>query len=195
MGVSLTLSPEDRRYLLDIARESIAHGLSHGCALRPDATQAPEALRAPGASFVTLKRRAELRGCIGSLDPQRPLIEDIAHNAWAAAFRDPRFPPLIAPERVGLSIAISVLGLPEPLPCKTRDELLARLRPGTDGLIVIDGRHRATYLPIVWEQLPDSERFVASLFEKAGLAPNHWSETLRFARYTTESFGDPESGR
>jgi AmmeMemoRadiSam system protein A len=112
----------------------------------------------------------------------------VAEHAYAAAFDDPRFPRLTPAERDGLSIHISVLGSPEPVPCRTEQELLSALRPGVDGLILRDGEHRATFLPTVWTQLDDPFVFVSQLKYKAALPLDYWSETIRFCRYTTESF-------
>lgn len=172
--------------LVAIAAAAIAHGLVHGEAPAPRPAGYPDALRRPGASFVTLMLERELRGCIGSLTPARPLVEDLALNAYAAAFRDPRFPPLAVTETDRLDLEIAVLNPLEPLPCGSRQELLARLRPQVDGLVLEDGtRHRATFLPKVWEDLPQTEEFLRALWRKAGLAPAYWSATLRFSRYTT----------
>jgi len=147
----------------------------------------PAALSAPGASFVSLHRRGALRGCMGSLEARRPLAEDVAGNARAAAFLDPRFPP-VAPEEIAeLELEISVLGPARPLPAASEAELVAALRPGVDGLVLREGGRRATYLPSVWTQLPDPAEFVRQLKRKAGLPPDHWSPTLGFDRYEVES--------
>ncbi len=179
---------ESRRLLKEVARASIEHGLRHGRPLQPDPADYPPPLRERRASFVTLKRGGELRGCIGSLEAGRPLVVDVAHNAYAAAFRDPRFPPLQPEELRDLEISLSVLSPPEPLAFESEGDLLARLRPGVDGLILTDGHHRGTFLPSVWEQLPDPADFLRQLKLKAGLPPDHWSPGLRVERYTTESW-------
>jgi AmmeMemoRadiSam system protein A len=147
----------------------------------------PAALVAPGASFVSLHRRGALRGCMGSLEARRPLAEDVAGNARAAAFLDPRFPPVEPEELSELELEISVLGPARPLPAASEAELVAALRPGVDGLVLREGGRRATYLPSVWTQLPDAAEFVRQLKRKAGLPPDHWSATLRFDRYEVES--------
>lgn len=145
--------------------------------------------RRPGASFVTLTEAGALRGCIGSLEAWRPLIDDVRANAVAAAFQDPRFPPLSAEELDRIAIEVSVLTPPEPLPAMDRVALLARLRPGIDGVIVRDDRGRqATFLPQVWEQLPDGEQFLLHLKLKGGIAPTADDSTLRYARYQVEKF-------
>lgn len=182
------ISVADRRILIDVARQSIRHGLDTGRPLAVDCNAYPETLGHPAATFVTLETGGELRGCIGRLEAQRPLVEDIAENAFAAAFRDSRFPPLTAAEWPALDIHISVLTPAEPLPVAGESELLATLRPGRDGLILEDGRRRATFLPSVWESLPDKEEFLAHLKLKAGMATDYWSPSLRFYRYETENF-------
>ncbi len=168
-----------------LAWDSIHHGLRHGRPLEPRPEDYPEALRAPGASFVTLERGGRLRGCIGSLEARRPLVVDVAHNAFSAAFQDPRFPPLQPSELDGLDLHISILTPPEPLPVTSEEDLLARIEPGRDGLILEEGPHRGTFLPAVWEQLPDPRQFVRHLKMKAGLPPDYWSPQIRVSRYRT----------
>jgi len=181
----------ERAILLEVAARSIAHGLEHRRPLDLDPDTYPEPLRAIRATFVTLERRAALRGCIGVLEACRPLVADVAQNAFAAAFEDPRFPPLNAEEYPDLVIKLSILTPAEPLVFGSESELLAQLRPGIDGLILSDQGRRGTFLPSVWEQLPNPRDFLAHLKRKAGLPSGHWSETLRVARYETESFGAP----
>jgi len=177
-----------QQQLLDIAEASIRHGLDYGQALLPKSDKLPAPLRQPGASFVTLKSRGELRGCIGSLSPRRPLASDVAENAYAAAFSDTRFPPLREQELDGLELHISILGAAEAMQFASEAQLLEQLRPGTDGLILEEGLRRGTFLPSVWEQLPRPELFLRHLKQKAGLPPDYWSDTLQVSRYTTESF-------
>lgn len=175
----------ERERLLGLAWEAIRRGRdAPGPGL--DLAQLPPELGAPGASFVTLHRRGELRGCMGSLEPRRPLAEDVAGNARAAAYFDPRFPPVEPAELAELELEISVLGTARPLPAASEAELVAALRPGVDGLVLHEGPRRATFLPSVWSQLPDPAQFVRQLKRKAGLAPDHWSPTLRFERYEVE---------
>jgi len=187
-------SAGERTGLLKVALASIEAGLETGLPLRVNPEAYPPALSARGASFVTLKRNGELRGCIGSLAPVSSLLEDVAHNAFAAAFRDPRFPALAAAELEDLEIGISVLGPTEPVEFKSETELLGMLRPGIDGLVLQDGRHRGTFLPAVWESLPKPADFLCHLKQKAGLPGNYWSDTLKIERYTTESFGATVAG-
>lgn len=176
----------DGARLLAIAQASLAHGLRHGGALPLDTGAESPALRAPGASFVTLRTAADaLRGCIGTLEPLRALAADVAENAWRAAFRDPRFPPLAAREAGALRLSISLLGVPERLAAASEAELLARLEPGRDGLILAFGGRRATFLPEVWDALPAPAEFLAALKHKAGLPPGFWSDRLEAFRYAT----------
>jgi len=180
-------APEHRRTLLELAGAAIEKGLGGGrLAVRAD--DYPEPLRAPRATFVTLHLDAQLRGCIGTLEARRALVEDVAYNARAAAFDDPRFPPLAHAEFGRLEIHISVLSAPEPLSCESEDELLRRLRPQVDGLILEERARRATFLPSVWEQLPDPREFLRQLKHKAGLPADYWSRTLRVSRYTVQAF-------
>jgi AmmeMemoRadiSam system protein A len=183
------LTPDEREVLLDLALRSIEHGLDEGRALPVRPEDYPERLHAERATFVTLHRGGLLRGCIGHLEAFQPLVRDVADNAWAAAFRDPRFPPLGRGEMPGLRLHISVLSPPQPLTFDSEAGLLAQIRPGVDGLILQDGMARGTFLPSVWESLPRVEDFWVHLKRKAGLPARHWSATLRVFRYQTESFG------
>ncbi len=182
------LAPQDRRVLRAIALESIESGLASRRPLEVLAESYSPALREPGATFVTLKSEGRLRGCVGSLQARRALVEDVARNAFAAAFRDSRFPPLARSELPSLELHISRLTPPTPLPARSREELLGAMLPGVDGLVLEDPPYRATFLPQVWEALPDPRQFLAELCLKAGLAPDHWSETLRWSRYRVEEF-------
>jgi AmmeMemoRadiSam system protein A len=185
-GVS-PLAPLDGARLLAIAQASLAHGLAHGRALSLDAAAESPALRAPGASFVTLRAGGELRGCIGTLEPVRALAADVAENAYRAAFHDPRFPPLGAGEAGALALSISLLGAPERIAAQSERELALRLEPGRDGLILALGTRRATFLPDVWEALPAPAEFIAALKRKAGIPPGFWSERVEAFRYQTSS--------
>ncbi len=178
----------ERALLNEIALASIRHGLQTGRPAQVKLDALPHKLKQPGAAFVTLNRNGQLRGCIGSLEAHRPLAEDVAENAFAAAFRDPRFAPLSAPELDGLSLHISVLGQPEPMRFSSEADLVRQLRPGRDGLILEDGHHRGTFLPSVWESLPEPRDFLRHLKQKAGLPPDYWSDSLRVSRYDTESW-------
>lgn len=170
--------------LLDLARRAIVTGFS-GERLRIVPGDHPVTLRGHRASFVTLQRRGRLRGCIGSLEARWSLVEDIAWNAFNAAFKDPRFPPLGAAEMSDTEVHLSVLSPPVPLPVNSEADLLRELRPGVDGLILSEGARRSTFLPSVWAQLPTPAEFVRQLKLKAGLDATHWSDALSFQRYTT----------
>lgn len=181
------LDTGERRQLLDIARQSIEQGLHGGQPLRVSQDDLPPRLRKTGGTFVTLRRHGELRGCIGTLEPYQPLAQDVAEHAFAAAFRDPRFPPLRADELDDLTIDIAILGPPEELVFEDEADLVRRLRPGVDGLILQEGARRGTFLPSVWEQLPEPAEFLRQLKRKAGLPADHWSDTLRVWRYQVET--------
>ena len=149
------------------------------------------AWRKTAATFVTLTRGGRLRGCIGSLMAHRTLLDDLLHNAAAAAFGDPRFSPLGAAELADTRVEVSLLSAPQALPPLSEPEVLSRLRPGVDGVILSDGPHRATYLPQVWAQLPDPAEFLANLKEKAGLPRGHWGPQTRLQTYTVEKWKEP----
>ncbi len=189
-GSSNSYSEKERRILLETARRSILHGLEQQKPLSVDLSRYPESLREKRATFVTLHLDNRLRGCIGTLEAVRPLIQDIACNAWAAAFSDPRFPPLSRAEFDSIEIEISILSPPEPVEFRSEAELLRQIRPGVDGLILEDDGYRGTFLPNVWESLPEPQEFIQHLKQKAGLPANYWSDTLKVYRYTTESFGE-----
>jgi AmmeMemoRadiSam system protein B/AmmeMemoRadiSam system protein A len=179
---------ERGRVLLAHARASIAE------ALRLIALPAPEHafLNQPGATFVTLRKAGDLRGCIGSLSPRRLLREDVRANARAAAFDDPRFDPLVAEEYGEIDVEVSVLSASTPLPVASEADLYARLRPGIDGLVLELGHRRSTFLPQVWDTLAAPRDFVGELKRKAGLPRDFWSAELRFARYTVEKFTEEQ---
>ena len=182
------LTKENQLLLRDLAYQSIRHGLDTGQALEIDIAQYPAELQTKKATFVTLHRNNELRGCIGILKPVRPLAEDVAYNAWAAAFSDSRFIPLSAKELDDLDIHISILGTPEEMDFTSEDDLVKQIRPGIDGLIMEEGFNKGTFLPSVWESLTDSHTFLNHLKLKAGLPANHWSNNIKVMRYTVEEF-------
>jgi AmmeMemoRadiSam system protein A len=170
--------------LLALARRAVTAAAAGEAPPAPLA-DLPPALAAAGAAFVTLTRRGELRGCIGSAAAWRPLAEDVLENAYKSALADPRFPPLSADELDGLEIFISVLSPPEPISARDEAELLAALRPGEDGLIIEDGGRRALFLPSVWEHLGEPRQFLAHLKLKAGLPADHWSPDFAARRFRT----------
>ena len=177
-----------RQQMLQLAREAIRRDLEGDTPFNPDLQIFPASLQQRGACFVTLNLRGALRGCIGSLAAHRPLVEDITSNARAAAFHDPRFQPLTPEEYENLEIHLSILSPPTPMKVASRAELLAAIRPGVDGLVIKEHGRQATYLPSVWQQLPDPEQFVFELRRKAGLAGDGWSEETEVLRYGTEEF-------
>jgi MEMO1 family protein len=177
-----------RQHMISVARSAIEAGLKSGKPSPPASDQNSDWAQQQGAAFVTLEKGGKLRGCIGSLTAHRPLINDIAENAFAAAFRDPRFPKLTEAEYGHLDISISVLSEPEPLPVTDEADLLDKMRPGVDGLILQSGRRRGTFLPQVWQQLPQKRVFLAHLKTKAGFAADYWPDDVKIWRYTTESF-------
>jgi len=179
------LGEQELRALLDLARRSIRAGLGVPW-LEFDLDALPERLRAPGASFVTLTREGRLRGCMGKLEAARPLAEDVAGNARAAAFFDPRFPPLGPDELDALEVEVSVLSPAEPVAAASETELVGSLRPRIDGVIVESGGRRATFLPAVWSTLPEPREFLAQLRRKAGLGETPFEPAQRYARYTVE---------
>lgn len=172
--------------LLELARASIHHGLREGRSLSVALEGVAAALVMPRASFVTLKRGRSLRGCIGSLEAWRPLAVDVAENAFAAAFRDPRFPPVRADEVDDLAIHLSLLTPAVAMTFSSEADLLAQLQPGVDGLILQEGSARGTFLPSVWAELPTPQLFLAHLKRKAGLLPDYWSSSVCIWRYKTE---------
>lgn len=179
-----------RRTLLKLARDSIGHGLRTGRPLDTEPSDYPEPLQQQRATFVTLHRAGSLRGCIGHLEAITPLVRDVVNNAFAAAFRDPRFPALRAEELSDVRIDISILSLPQSIAFSSEQDLIRQLQPGSDGLILEDKQARGTFLPSVWDTLPNPRDFLLHLKQKAGLPPDYWSDTLKIARYHTESFGD-----
>ncbi|GMQ90392.1 MAG: hypothetical protein BMS9Abin10_0764 [Gammaproteobacteria bacterium] len=180
------LSPADRRALLQLAETSIEKGLG-GERLRVEPGDYSPVLQQPGASFVTVRIRRELRGCIGTLEHERVLVIDVVKNAYAAAFRDPRFAPLSRAEFKHLHVHISVLGRPQPIEFTCERDLVEQLRPGVDGIILQEGSCRATFLPAVWESLPEPQEFMQQLKCKAGLAADYWSDKITVQRYIAES--------
>ena len=174
--------------LLAHARAAIAE------ALQLAALPAPEHafLQRPGASFVTLRQGRDLRGCIGSLQARRALGADVRANAVAAAFDDPRFAPLSSAEYTEIDIEVSLLSAAAPLPVASEADLHAQLRAGVDGLILELGHRRSTFLPQVWDSLPQARDFVDELKRKAGLPRDFWSAELRFWRYSVEKFTERE---
>jgi AmmeMemoRadiSam system protein A len=180
--------------LLALARRSIAAALGLPAAPMPPAANGEEGssfLAEPGACFVTLSRQGRLRGCVGSVRAYRPLEEDVVGNARAAAFADPRFPPVTREEWPEIALEVSLLEKPRPLPAATEEDALRALQPGRDGVILALGdRASATFLPQVWEALPEPRRFLAELRQKAGLPAHFWSPELRLWVYRVEKWDE-----
>ncbi|MBT9591250.1 MAG: AmmeMemoRadiSam system protein B [Thiobacillus sp.] len=175
--------------LLKLARSGIASKLGHAAAFVNPAGWLTE----PGASFVTLTRQGELRGCIGTLEAHRPLGVDVRENAVAAAFRDPRFTPLILAEFEEIRVEVSLLSPSEALVVESEADALAALRPNVDGVVFEYGHYRSTFLPQVWEQLPEPAEFMAHLKRKAGLAADFWEDQVRLSRYTVSKWKEVAS--
>jgi len=183
----MRLDREEKRLLLDVARRAI-EGALRGRVRPPAPASLPPRLLEPGASFVTLRRGGRLRGCIGSLEPRRPLALDVHQNALAAAFKDPRFPPLSGEEWPETELEVSVLSRPEPLAYSGYADLRRKIGPGM-GLVLAHPRGRATYLPEVWRDLPDPDLFLESLARKAGLPTSVYDDPrTRVWTYTADAF-------
>ncbi len=178
---------DEKEILLQTVRDSINYGLSYHTPMPIELSQYPKTLQQARASFVTLHLNHQLRGCIGSLQAHQPLIQDVAHNAFSAAFLDSRFYPVTPQEYELLTFDISVLSTATPITFKSEQDLIRQLRPGIDGLILTDAGHRGTFLPAVWEELSDPKEFLNHLKIKAGLSQGYWSDTLQIERYTVES--------
>lgn len=172
--------------LLPIARAAIASALGQHRVANEDAVW----LKEPGACFVTLTQNGQLRGCIGSLEARRSLLEDVKANALAAAFHDPRFAPLSESELDLTDLEVSVLSPTQALRFVSESNALQQLRPGIDGVLLEYGHHRGTFLPQVWDQLPDRAEFLAHLKRKAGLAIDFWDDEITLKRYTVHKWAE-----
>ncbi len=186
------LEGSERSRLLGLARDSIAHGLSFPAPEPVPQGEWSSRLLAPTAAFVTLTLSGELRGCRGTIDPQRSLAEEVWRSAWLSAFADPRFPPIAAEEAASLRIAVSVLTALEPIACSNETELVESLVPGVDGLVLRCGAARATFLPAVWKSLQEPREFVRQLRRKAGLYGSLWPCGMAAFRYRAETFDSGE---
>jgi AmmeMemoRadiSam system protein A len=185
---SMELSQKDKQTLLSLAMESVEYGVTEGSVMEVRAKDYSEALRQERATFVTIKRKGKLRGCIGMIDPIRPLVVDVVHNAHSAAFRDPRFSPLERKELERLELYISILSLRESMSFYSEEDLLSQMRPGVDGLVLEDNFYCGAFLPVMWDQIPDREEFLKNLKRKAGLPSDYWSDSLRVSRFTSEYY-------
>ena len=187
------LTPEEGQWLLRLAREALEAGV-HGRDLPPLPHGLPPRLLEKGAAFVTLRAKdtGRLRGCIGSIIATRPLAEDVRAHAIDAALRDPRFPPVTPPELPNIALEVSRLTPLQPLHYTSPDDLLARLRPGTDGVLLRDGWRQATFLPQVWHSLPDPTEFLTHLCLKMGAEPTCWQRPIDVFTYQVQIFQEPD---
>jgi AmmeMemoRadiSam system protein A len=183
------LPPDAGAALLPIARAAIARAVGCTAPVAPE----PAWLQEPGASFVTLMQGHALRGCIGSLQARRSLLEDVQSNAVAAALHDPRFKPLAATELEVTRVEVSVLSPMQTLVFGSEADALAQLQPGVDGVVFEYGPHRSTFLPQVWEQLPERSAFLAQLKRKAGLSGDFWDHGVKLWRYTVHKWSESET--
>jgi AmmeMemoRadiSam system protein A len=183
------LTESEKKLLLRLAREALESGVSGQVLPELDRAALTPLLQNDGASFVTLTEHGELRGCIGALQPYQPLAEDVREHAIAAALQDYRFPPVRPEELSAIQIEVSRLTVPVPLAYNTPEELLAKLRPGQDGVLLRDGFHKSTFLPQVWDKIPDPAEFMDQLCAKMGAAPDLWRRKhLDVLLYQVEEF-------
>ena len=187
-----TFTPEEKQFLLDLARKTITEAVAHNALPKFDPHGLSNGLTESKGCFVTLTAGGRLRGCIGNIMPAGPLYKSVMENARNAALRDPRFTPVRAEEIDEIHVEISVLTAPQPLAFSSPDDLLAKLQPHKDGVVLQIGFAAATYLPQVWEQLPDKEAFLSSLAQKAGCAANAWrGPNASVSIYHVEAFEEP----
>jgi len=182
------LPEQTQKIILQLARDALRVAAERGHLPSITLNDLPSVLQQTGASFVTLKKNDDLRGCIGALEAKLPLAEDIRQHTVAAALYDYRFPVVEANEVEDISIEVSILTEPKQLAYKDPEELLRLLRPLVDGVIITDGTRRATFLPQVWERIPSPSLFLAMLCEKASLPPNAWeTQDLQVFIYQVET--------
>lgn len=184
----MSLSHEHQKILLQTARASIKQGLETGYALNINSNEYPAELQLNQACFVSLEIQHNLRGCIGALVATRPLVNDVAYHAFAAAFDDPHFPPLQSREYALLTVHIAILSKLEPITFESEIDLVRQLRPNIDGLVLEDKSYKSMFLPTIWKSLPNPQDFLRQLKRKAGLPTDYWSDSLKIQRYTTECF-------
>lgn len=186
------LNDDAQAELLGLARGAIAARLAPPHAAEATSADTAAPLQTQAASFVTLTRNGDLRGCIGSISAHRALTVDVAENAIAAAFRDPRFAPVTADLLPELRIKLAVLSKAQDMRIASEDEALSRIEPGLDGLILSSAGRRGLFLPAVWDNLPEPRAFLDALKRKAGLPQHHWAEDLTLHRFRVESFGEAD---
>jgi len=187
------LTEEQGKYLLKVARKTIENALLGRSEKEPEEQSLPAVFHERRGTFVTLTEHGNLRGCIGHIIPHESIIDGVRINAINAAFRDPRFRPLSRDELDQIKIEVSILTEPKPLEYKDAQDLLNKLRPGIDGVIIKKGFHEATFLPQVWEQLPRKEDFLTHLCLKAGLDGDAWKRgDLEVSTYQVQAFEEEE---
>jgi AmmeMemoRadiSam system protein A len=183
------LTKGEKKILLEMARAALDAAANHRKLVPLDLSSLPERLQAPGASFVTLTKQGALRGCIGSLSAKSPLAEDIRQHALDAALYDHRFHPVQPEEIQSIVIEVSVLGEPQAIPTSDPAMIPKLLRPGVDGVVILCGERRATFLPQVWEKIPTAEEFLSMLCQKASIPSNAWTRgDVEILVYQVESF-------
>jgi uncharacterized protein len=189
------MEKEHKDLLLKLARKTIEKKSSQDVMTFQEIDRLPGELKERRGCFVTLTKKNELRGCIGYILPISPVYQAVTENAYNAAYSDPRFIPVERSEIKDLHIEISILSLPEKINYGDEEELLKKITPHKDGLVVRKGHHSATFLPQVWEQLPDKKDFLNHLCLKAGLKPNEWSTAaLEVEIYHVEAFEEEKKG-
>lgn len=189
MTVENIFNREQQNYLLALARQTLEHFFATGKSLEIDKSEVEKQLGEKRGTFVTLTKHGLLRGCIGHIEPIQPIYLDVIDNSLSAAFADPRFRPLEQDELSEVEIEISVLTTPEELEYSSPQDMLDKLVPGRDGVIIELGQYGATYLPQVWEDLPDKQEFLSSLCQKAGLSADEWRRgELKVSTYQAEVF-------
>ncbi len=182
------LTEKDKKYLLELSRKSLRHIFKHNKEYYPDENEVTEKLRQKQATFVTLTKDGKLRGCIGKLIAVLPLYKDIIKNTYSAAFSDPRFPQLSEAELKEIKIEISILSKPEKLEYKDYNDLLEKLQKSKPGVILEHGLYNGTFLPQVWEEIPDAKDFISRLTKKAGLNDDIWKERPKIFTYKVVKF-------
>jgi uncharacterized protein len=189
--MSLPLTDSEKQILLQRAREAMEYGVTGRTLPILDQNLLSPNLIEYGSSFVTLTLHSELRGCIGSLEAHQPLVEDVREHAIAAALQDPRFPPVQPAELDSIHLEISRLTAPQPLEYSSANELIKKLRPYVDGVILQNGRRRATFLPQVWEKISDPGQFLERLCQKMGMDARAWRHIpMDVLVYQAEDFGE-----
>ncbi|WP_426414872.1 AmmeMemoRadiSam system protein A [Aestuariirhabdus sp. LZHN29] len=187
----IELPADEQHRLLLLARQAIAERWLDGGDCKDKPSTEPALLQRPAAAFVTLTQNGRLRGCMGTMDAQRALAQEVIEDARSAAFRDLRFPPLTEAELDTIRIEISILSPMQPIAAANREQLLKALRPGVDGVLIESGNQHATFLPQVWEQLPDGDDFLDHLLRKAGLDTQRWADDMTAYCYQVQHFSEP----